>query len=51
MRLKLAVIALCVAPTLSWAACSAGHEKQAMSCSEGTAYDSASGTCLPQASS
>ena len=50
MKTRLAVLLLCFTPSLAWAGCAA-HEKQAMSCAEGTTYDSASGTCVPQASS
>ena len=50
MKTKLLAIVLVFAPSIVSAAC-AGHEKQAMSCTEGTVYDSASGTCVPQASS
>ena len=49
MKMKLAVIALVLAPSVAMA-CPA-HEQQAMSCAEGTAYDSATGTCVPQVSS
>ncbi|KMK66530.1 hypothetical protein [Puniceibacterium sp. IMCC21224] len=37
-------IVLAVAPTLVSASCS-GHERQAMSCSDGMSYDSASNSC------
>ena len=50
MKIKTLAIAaaLTVLPTLSLAAgCSYGKEKQAMSCAEGTAYDSATHSCLP----
>lgn len=50
MKVKLAALALCLAPSFAWA-CAAHDEKQAMSCAEGTVYDSASGTCLPQSTS
>lgn len=49
MKLKLTVLALLFAPSLALA-CPA-HEKQAMSCGEGTAYDAATGNCQPQANS
>ena len=49
MKLKLTVLALCLAPTLGMA-CPA-HEQHAMSCVEGHVFDAASGTCVPQASS
>ena len=49
MKLKIAfVTALMLAPTLGAAAgCQYGHQKQAMSCAEGSTYDSATNTCLP----
>ncbi|MBD3664513.1 hypothetical protein [Sulfitobacter aestuariivivens] len=49
MKLKIAfVTALMLAPTVSLAmGCSHGKEKQAMSCAEGTTYDSATHACLP----
>lgn len=49
MKLKIAfVTAILLAPTASLAmGCSGGKHKQAMSCAEGTAYDSATHTCLP----
>lgn len=49
MKIKIAAVtlALALAPALSMAeGCSYGKEKQAMSCADGTAYDSASGTCV-----
>ncbi len=50
MKLKLAVLALLLAPSLAFASCPA-HEQQALSCAEGSVYDAASGTCKPQANS
>lgn len=49
MKLKVALVtALLLAPSLSLAmGCSHGSQKQAMSCAEGTAYDTASNSCLP----
>ena len=50
MKIKTLAIAaaLIAAPTLSLAeGCSYGKQKQAMSCAEGSTYDSASNTCLP----
>lgn len=49
MKLKIALVtALLVAPSVSLAmGCSHGKEKQAMSCADGTSYDSTSQTCLP----
>lgn len=49
MKVKLAIIALCFAPSLAMA-CPA-HEKQAMSCAEGSVFDSETGACVPQATS
>lgn len=49
MNIKTAAVtlALVLAPTLSFAAgCNYGKEQQAMSCADGTAYDSATGTCV-----
>jgi len=41
-------VALTALPTLSLAAgCNYGKEQQAMSCAAGTAYDSATHSCLP----
>lgn len=48
MKTKLAVLVLCLAPSAALAC--QKHEQQAMSCTEGTVYDSASGTCVPQVS-
>jgi len=49
MKLKIAcVAALLLAPSVSLAmGCSHGKHEQAFSCAEGTAYDSATNTCLP----
>ena len=50
MKIKILAIAaaLTLLPTLSIAAgCSHNKEQQAMSCAEGTAYDSATHSCLP----
>jgi hypothetical protein len=49
MKLKIALVtALMVAPSISFAmGCSGSDHKQAMSCAEGTSYDSATQTCLP----
>ncbi|WP_370402049.1 hypothetical protein [Sulfitobacter sp. JB4-11] len=50
MKIKTLAIALALtaAPTLSLAAgCNYGKEKQAMSCADGTSYDSATQSCLP----
>ncbi|MDQ2089083.1 carbohydrate-binding module family 14 protein [Marimonas arenosa] len=49
MKTKLAVLMLSLAPSLAMA-CPA-KEQQAMSCAEGTVYDDATGSCVPQASS
>ena len=43
-----AVALLMLAPSLAFAeGCSYGKKEQAMSCAEGTAFDSATNTCLP----
>ncbi|WP_172839531.1 hypothetical protein [Sulfitobacter alexandrii] len=50
MKIKTLAIALALtaAPSLALASgCMYGKEKQAMSCAAGTAYDSATKTCLP----
>ena len=49
MKLKIAVVtALMLAPTLGAAAgCNYGKQKQAMSCAEGSSYDSSTHSCLP----
>lgn len=47
LRLAFSVAALVLAPALAQATCSAG--KQVMTCAEGTTYDSATGTCVPDA--
>ncbi len=45
LGIALCVLALALAPGLALAAgCS--HGKQAMSCAEGSVYDSATGTCV-----
>ncbi|MCX7565057.1 hypothetical protein OS189_01705 [Sulfitobacter sp. F26169L] len=45
MKIALSTIALILLPSISFAAgCSYG--KQAMSCAEGTVYDSASHSCI-----
>lgn len=49
----LAALALVVTPTLALAAggCDYGTRKQAISCIDGTAWDSATNSCVPQTSS
>ena len=50
MKIKTLVIALALtaAPALAFAeGCNYGKQKQAMSCASGTAYDSATHSCLP----
>lgn len=50
MKIKTLVVALALttAPALALAeGCNYGKQKQAMSCSAGTAYDSATDSCLP----
>ena len=55
MKIKtlLAALAITAAPTLAMAECNWGksHETTAMSCAEGSAWDAASQTCVPVASS
>ena len=48
LRLACVTLALALTPTLSFAA-GCQHDKQAMSCSEGSSYDTASGTCVVDA--
>lgn len=49
MKLKIALVsAMLLAPSVSLAmGCNHSSEKQAMSCADGTTYDSATKTCLP----
>lgn len=49
MKLKIALVtALMLAPTLGAAmGCHFNQDKQAMSCAEGSTYDSGTKTCLP----
>jgi len=48
----LAALALVAMPSFAMAAgCSYGKDRQAMSCAEGTTWDSATSTCTPVASS
>lgn len=49
MKTALTVFVLALLPGLAAAQCS--HERQAMSCAEGTSYDAESGTCVPVATS
>lgn len=48
LGIALATLALVVAPGLSFAQ-GCDHGKQAMSCAEGTVYDSVSGSCVVDA--
>jgi len=51
IKTLIVAVALTAAPTLSLAmGCAGGSHKQAMSCSDGTTYDSASNSCLPVSS-
>jgi hypothetical protein len=54
MKLKfgLAALALVALPSVALATggCNYGKSKQALSCAEGTAYDSATRSCLPVSS-
>lgn len=54
MKIKtgLIAVALAVLPTLAMAECNWGHKEQiTMSCTDGTVYDAASGTCVTSATS
>ena len=47
LKMLLTTTALVLAPALAAnAACYGGHEKQAMSCAEGSQYDEAKGECV-----
>lgn len=50
IKLILTSLALAALPALSYASCSA-HEHQTQSCAPGTTWDSASKSCVKQASS
>lgn len=45
MKIALTVFVLALLPGLAAAEC--GHERQAMSCVEGTQFDAETGTCVP----
>ncbi len=45
IKTLLAAAALTLSPALAMAACYEGHEKQAMSCADGTVYDTATNSC------
>ena len=45
MKTALTVLVLALLPGLAAAQC--GHERQAMSCAEGSQYDAETGTCVP----
>lgn len=49
----LATLALVALPSFALATggCTYGKQKQAMSCADGTTYDSATGSCVPLTSS
>ena len=49
MKTALTVFVLALLPGLAAAQC--GHERQAMSCAEGTQYDPETSTCIPVVSS
>lgn len=49
LRTLAAALALAIVPSFSVAAC--GHDRQAMSCAEGSVYDAASGTCVSSTNS
>jgi hypothetical protein len=50
LTVGLAALALVALPSLAAAGCSYGKQKQAMSCAEGSVYDSASKSCVPTSS-
>jgi hypothetical protein len=50
IKTLLAAVALTALPAMSMAMCS-GKQHQAMSCAEGTVWDSATSTCTQQISS
>ena len=47
----LATLALVALPSLAAAGCGYGTQKQAMSCAEGSVYDSETQTCVPSTTS
>jgi len=53
MKLKfaLAALALVAMPSFALAACGHGKDRQAMTCAEGSTWDSETSTCQPVASS
>lgn len=50
LTLGLAALALVALPSLAAAQCTHDKQEQAMSCAEGTTYDSATRACVPVAS-
>lgn len=54
MKLKIAIAAVVVtfaSAAVAGPGCSNGHSKQVMSCAEGSVWDSASQSCVPQITS
>lgn len=53
LTVGLAALALVALPSVALATggCTYGKQKQAMSCADGTTYDSATGSCVPLTSS
>ena len=47
LRLILTALVFGLTPAISLA-CAAHDQKQAMSCADGTTYDTTAGTCVPQ---
>ena len=50
LKMLLTTTALILAPALSAHAACSGHERQAMSCAEGSTYDEAKGECVVMSS-
>ncbi len=52
LKIGLAALAIVAMPSLALAAggCNYGSQKQAISCADGTVWDSASNTCVTQVS-
>jgi hypothetical protein len=50
LKTALTALALTLVPVVSYATC-LGHEQQAQSCAEGSAWDEASKTCVKQVTS
>lgn len=50
LTVGLAALALLALPSFAAAGCAHGKQKHAMSCAEGTIYDSATRSCVPTSS-